>query len=65
MQGRMKSHQLTERQIESLLLEEQVGRLATINANGFPYITPVHFIYFNKKIHIHGLNKGQKIDNIK
>ncbi len=65
MQGRMKSHQLTERQIESLLLEEQVGRLATFNANGFPYITPVHFVYFNNKIYIHGLNKGQKIDNIK
>jgi len=65
MQGRMKSHQLTERQIESLLIEEQVGRLATLNANGFPYITPVHFIYFNRKIYIHGLIKGQKIDNIK
>ena len=65
MQGSMKSHQLTERQIESLLIEEQVGRLATFNANGFPYITPVHFVYFNKKIYIHGLHKGQKIDNIK
>lgn len=60
----MKSHQLTETQIEDLLLEEHIGRLATLNSNGFPYITPVHFIYSNKKIYIHGLLKGQKIDNI-
>lgn len=65
MQGRMKSHQLTERQIESLLLEENVGRLATLNLNGFPYVTPVHFVYFKRKIYIHGLIKGQKINNIK
>lgn len=64
MQGRMKSHQLTEKQIEDLLLEEHIGRLATLNSNGFPYVTPVHFIYSNKNIYIHGLVKGQKIDNI-
>jgi nitroimidazol reductase NimA-like FMN-containing flavoprotein (pyridoxamine 5'-phosphate oxidase superfamily) len=61
----MKTHQLTESQIESLLSEEQVGRLATLNDNGSPYITPVHFVYFNQKIYIHGLIKGQKINNIK
>lgn len=64
MQGRMKSHQLTDKQIEDLLSKEHIGRLATLNSNGFPYVTPVHFIYSNKKIYIHGLIKGQKIDNI-
>jgi hypothetical protein len=63
MEGRTKSHLLTENQIEDLLLEEHIGRLATLNSNGFPYVTPVHFIYSNKKIYIHGLVRGQKIDN--
>ena len=65
MQHRMKTHQMSEAEIESLFLEAQVGRLATLNADGFPYITPVHFVYRQGKIYIHGLVSGQKIDNIK
>jgi len=64
MQARMKAHQLTAQQIETLLADEQVGRLATLNDNGFPYITPVHFAYVKGKIYVHGLIKGQKIENI-
>ena len=65
MQHRMKTHQLSEPEIKALFLEAQVGRLATLNADGFPYITPVHFVYRGGRIYIHGLIKGQKIDNIK
>jgi hypothetical protein len=61
----MKNHQLSEQEIEALFEEEKVGRLATHNHDGFPYITPVHFVYFKGKIYIHGLIKGQKLDNIK
>ena len=64
MQARMKANQLTAEQIHTILSEEQVGRLATLNDTGFPYITPVHFAYINGKIYIHGLIKGQKIENI-
>ena len=64
MQGRMKKHQISLSEIEAILKEQKVGRLATLNSNGYPYITPVHFIYENKRIYIHGLSKGQKIDNI-
>jgi len=65
MQERMKTHQLTQTQITSLLASEPIGRLATLNQDGCPYITPVHFVLHNDKIYIHGLIKGQKIDNIK
>lgn len=41
-----------------------VGRLATISNNGYPYIVPVHFVWHENKIYIHGANKGQKISNI-
>ena len=64
MQNRMKTHQLNEEEIASLLETEQVGRLATINPDGTPYITPVHYVFYNQKIYIHGLIRGQKIKNI-
>lgn len=66
MQNRMKTHQLTEKEINDMLAYSMVGRLATVSANGIPYVIPVHFAYDNenKKIYIHGLIRGQKIDNI-
>lgn len=65
MQGRMKEHQLSRAEIETLLSEEMVGNLGTISETGFPYITPVHFIWMDDKIYIHGLRVGQKIDYLK
>lgn len=64
MQGRMKKYQISFAEIEEILKEQKVGRIATLNPNGFPYITPVHFVYENNRIYIHGLRKGQKIENI-
>ena len=64
MQGRMKQHQLSKEQINNVLSNAQVGRIATHNENGYPYIVPVHFIVHEEKIYIHGLIKGQKISNL-
>ncbi|GAA0226647.1 pyridoxamine 5'-phosphate oxidase family protein [Metaclostridioides mangenotii] len=64
MQHRMKEHQLNKQQIETLLNRIQTGTIATINIDSTPYVIPVHFVYLNDKIYIHGLPKGQKIDNI-
>jgi hypothetical protein len=60
----MKNHQMSEREIDILFEEEKVGRIATLNSDGFPYVVPVHFVYAEGKIYIHGLIKGQKLDNI-
>ncbi|WP_338098909.1 pyridoxamine 5'-phosphate oxidase family protein [Methanolapillus africanus] len=60
----MKMNQMTESEITEFLEKAPVGRIATQNENGFPYIAPIHFVYYNQKIYIHGLPKGQKIDNI-
>lgn len=65
MRHRTKTHLLTNTQIEQLLLQAQVGRLGTISQDGFPYILPMHFVYYNQTIYMHGLPKGKKIDNIK
>ena len=64
MQGRMKQHQLSKVEIDNVLKSGQVGRIATHNENGYPYIVPVHYIIYDEKIYIHGLIKGQKISNL-
>lgn len=64
MQGRMKQHQLSKEEINDVLINAQVGRIATHNENGYPYVVPVHFIVYEDKIYIHGLIKGQKISNL-
>ena len=64
MQYRMKKFQLTLEQIDELLHRADTGRLATINEDGYPYVVAMHFVYYNNKIYMHGLPKGQKIDNI-
>ncbi|NTW05264.1 MAG: pyridoxamine 5'-phosphate oxidase family protein, partial [Peptococcaceae bacterium] len=64
MQNRMKNHPLTEEQIATLLTKAPVGRIATIGPDGYPYIVPMHFVYYNKTIYTHCLPKGQKSDYI-
>jgi len=64
MQARMKKYQLTRNQTENLLKTEPVGRLATLGEDGFPYITPVHFVYMGGCIYFHGLAAGSKLANI-
>lgn len=64
MQHRMKTHQLTENEIDLLLHDCQTGTLATINPNGTPYNVPVHYVFLQEAIYIHGLSVGQKIANI-
>ena len=65
MQHRMKTHPLTKEKIDKLLSSTSTGSLATLNNDGSPYVIPVHFLYHNDAIYIHGLPKGQKIDNIR
>jgi len=65
MQGRMKEHPLSVEEISALLLSQPVGNLGTVTPEGFPYITPVHYVVIEDKIYIHGLCAGQKTDYIR
>ena len=65
MQHRMKTHPLTKEKIDNLLISTSIGSLATLNNDGSPYVIPVHFLYHNEALYIHGLPKGQKIDNMR
>lgn len=64
MQNSMRIHALTTEEIEALLARSQVGRIATLSPEGYPYVVPMHFVYYNEKIYTHGLAKGQKLNHI-
>jgi nitroimidazol reductase NimA-like FMN-containing flavoprotein (pyridoxamine 5'-phosphate oxidase superfamily) len=52
---------LDAEKIQSLLCKGQVATIATINNDGTPYTTPIHFLYQENAIYFHGLPKGQKL----
>lgn len=52
-------------EIEKILERARIGRLATIGADGFPYITPVNYVWYNGHIYFHSAHEGEKIDNIR
>ena len=50
--------------LKKFLNEEHVGRIASIDANGFPQIIPMNFVFLNDAIYMHSHVKGEKLDNI-
>lgn len=52
------------KEIERILASTNVGRLSTNGSDGYPYITPVNFVHFNKCIYFHTALKGEKLNNI-
>ncbi|WP_099203863.1 pyridoxamine 5'-phosphate oxidase family protein [Scatolibacter rhodanostii] len=64
MQYRMKRFQLTPEEIDELLQRAESGRFGSIREDGYPYVIAMHFVYYKGKIYMHGLPKGQKIDNV-
>jgi nitroimidazol reductase NimA-like FMN-containing flavoprotein (pyridoxamine 5'-phosphate oxidase superfamily) len=54
----------SKEKIVEFLQKEHVGRFASIDKNGFPFIAPMNFVYWNNMIYIHGFPKGEKYDNI-
>lgn len=65
MQPNMKNNQLSKEEIEGVLNKAVSGVISTNGADGFPYGTPINFIYMNGEIFFHGRRIGEKMDNIK
>lgn len=53
-----------ERVIE-FLNSEHVGRIASIDKDGFPQIIPMNFAFLNDCVYMHSHTKGEKLENIK
>lgn len=52
-----------EKMIE-FLNSERIGRISTIDGNGFSFIAPMNFVYFQDAVYIHGFPRGEKYSNI-
>jgi len=52
------------REIERILNSAHIGRLASTGADGYPYITPVNFVFHGGDIYFHCAPVGEKLDNI-
>lgn len=62
---RQKKYQIIDRQeIEAILLSNRVGRLATVGLDGYPYITPLNYVFWQGKIYMHCALQGERLTNI-
>lgn len=62
---RRKHCEITDpKEVERILSSTTIGRLATNGADGYPYITPVNFVYHEGNIYFHSALKGEKLDNL-
>ena len=60
MQPRTKQHLMTPEAGEALLARAPVGVLAMTG----PYAIPVHFVWADGKVYIHGSPEGEKVDRM-
>ncbi len=51
-------------EIDRILRTGTIGRMGTIGADGFPYITPVNYVWFQGNIYFHCARAGEKLDNV-
>ena len=57
-------HMKSYEKVKEFLNEEHVGRVSSIDENGFPQIIPMNFVFINDAIYMHSHVKGEKLDNI-
>ena len=51
-------------EIRRILDSADIGRLATVGRDGYPYITPVNFVRLKESLYFHCAPKGEKLDNL-
>ena len=55
----------SKKKIQEFLDSEHVGRIASIDENGFPQIIPMNFVFLNDVVYMHSHTRGEKLDNLK
>ncbi len=56
---------ITDRaEIDAILRECPVGSLATVGADGAPYVVAVNYVYHEGKVYFHGALTGKKMHNL-
>ena len=51
--------------IKEFLHQEHIGRISTIDVNGYPQIIPMNFVFRNDAVYMHSHPRGEKIENFK
>jgi len=54
----------SKEKIKEFLDKEHVGRIASIDENGYPQIIPMNFIFLGDAIYMHSHTKGEKLENV-
>jgi uncharacterized protein len=52
------------KEILRILASTNIGRLATLDTEGYPYITPVNFVYYEECVYFHCAPEGEKLANL-
>ncbi len=55
----------SKQKIVQFLNEEHVGRICSIDKDGYPQVIPMNFVFLNDAIYMHSHTRGEKLDNIK
>lgn len=62
---RRKEKQLADLDAIKIINEGQLGNLAILGANGYPYSVPLNYAYKNGAIYFHSARAGNKLENIR
>jgi len=55
----------SKQKIVEFLSREHVGRVCSVDKDGFPQIIPMNFVFLNDAIYMHSHTRGEKLENIK
>jgi len=58
------NQQLSEEESREILMRGEYGVLATVSLNGYPYTTPLNYVFSNDCIYFHSAVDGEKLRNI-
>ncbi|MEM3063911.1 MAG: pyridoxamine 5'-phosphate oxidase family protein [Candidatus Nitrosotenuis sp.] len=55
----------SKQKVVEFLNQEHVGRICSIDKDGFPQVIPMNFVFLNDAIYMHSHTRGEKLVNIK
>ncbi|MDR2826278.1 MAG: pyridoxamine 5'-phosphate oxidase family protein [Deltaproteobacteria bacterium] len=61
---RRKDRQISEQEAIAVLKDGEYGVLATVDKDGWPYATPLSYLYKDGLVYFHCAVSGHKIDNL-
>jgi uncharacterized protein len=62
---RRKHCEITDsKEMARILASTNIGRLATVDSEGYPYITPVNFLFHEGCVYFHCAAEGEKLANL-